>query len=133
MGCPNSLNAGGALLQGSGVASLLGDTFVLAGSSMPNSSALYFQGTARTAGGAGILFGDGLRCVAGSVVRLGTQMNAGGTSQYPEPTELPVHQKGLISAPGVRYYQCWYRNANPTFCTPATFNLTNGTQVTWIL
>jgi hypothetical protein len=132
-GCPNSIDASGALLQGSGVASLTGDTFVLAGSGMPDSSALYFQGTARAAGGAGILFGDGLRCVAGTVVRLGTQTNAGGASQYPEPADLPVHVKGMIGAPGVRHYQCWYRNANPTFCTPATFNLSNGMQVTWIL
>jgi hypothetical protein len=31
----------------------------------------------------------------------------------------------------VRVYQCWYRNADPVFCTVATFNLTNAVQVTW--
>ena len=34
---------------------------------------------------------------------------------------LPVSQRGLVPAGGgIRTYQCWYRNANPTFCTPAT-------------
>jgi hypothetical protein len=27
-------------------------------------------------------------------------------------------------------YQLWYRNA-AAFCTPSTFNLTNGLDVTW--
>jgi hypothetical protein len=30
----------------------------------------------------------------------------------------------------VRSYQAWYRNA-AAFCTPSTFNLTNGYSVTW--
>jgi len=46
------------------------------GSQMTNSSALYFQGTTQMAGGAGIAFGDGLRCAGGSIVRLGTKTNA---------------------------------------------------------
>jgi hypothetical protein len=76
------------------------------------------------------VFGDGLRCVGGTVVRLGTQSNVGGTSQYPAAGELPVSVRGLVSAPGVRTYQVWYRNAT-AFCTAATFNLTNGVSVTW--
>jgi hypothetical protein len=32
----------------------------------------------------------------------------------------------------IRTYQCWYRNADPLFCTASTFNLTNGVEVTWI-
>lgn len=53
------------------------------GAQMPNSSALYIQGTSQQAGGAGILFGDGLRCVGGAVVRLSTESNVAGASQYP--------------------------------------------------
>jgi hypothetical protein len=41
-----------------------------------------------------------------------------------------VSVKGLVTAPGVRDYQCWYRNA-AAFCTPSTFNLTNGLEITW--
>src|SRR5204862_2760631 len=43
-GCLNSLGLGGRLVA-VGTASLAADTLVLAGSNMPNSSALYFQGT----------------------------------------------------------------------------------------
>jgi hypothetical protein len=97
---------------------------------MPNSSALYFQGTSQTAGGAGSVFGDGLRCAGGTVVRLGTKSNLAGTSTYPVGADPDVSVRGGDSAGDVRTYQCWYRNAAP-YCTPSTFNLTNGVQVTW--
>src|SRR5207344_3206479 len=74
-GCASSVNASGANLAGSGTASIAADTFVLTGTGMPNGSALYFQGTARVAAGAGAVFGDGLRCAGGTVIRLGTKTN----------------------------------------------------------
>lgn len=129
-GCANSVNANGARLTASGAPSLANDTIVLAAEGMPNSSALYFQGTARTAGGIGTPFGDGLRCVGGSVVRLATQSNALNASSYPKIGDPSVSVRGNIAAPGVRTYQVWYRNA-ADFCTPATFNLTNGVQLVW--
>ena len=98
---------------------------------MPSSSALYFQGTLRIAGGAGVAFGDGLRCVAGSIIRLGTKTNVGGVSQYPAGADALISVKGMNAAGNVRDYQCWYRNADPTFCTLSTFNLTNGVETTW--
>jgi hypothetical protein len=132
-GCANSLNAQGAHIGGSGIASIGNDTFLLQGSGMPNSSALYFQGTTQQGGGAGSVFGDGLRCAAGSVIRLGTKTNASGASQYPDVGDVRISIKGLNAAGNVRFYQCWYRNADPTFCVvAATFNLTNGVGVTWV-
>ena len=62
---------------------------------------------------------------------LGTKTNSGGASQYPVAGDQSVSVRGLDSAGDVRTYQCWYRNSDPTFCTSATFNLTNGAQVTW--
>jgi hypothetical protein len=129
-GCASSVSTSGALLAGAGQASLASDSVVLSGSGMPDSSALYFQGTLRQAGGAGAAFGDGLRCAGGTIVRLGTQINAGGTSQYPAAGDAPVSTKGLITGPGVRTYQVWYRNA-AAFCTSSTFNLSNGVETTW--
>ncbi len=131
-GCPNSLNASGANLAGSGVASISCDTYLLSGSGMPNSSALYFQGTGTVALGAGVTFGDGLRCAGGVVTRLGTKVNSAGASQYPATGDLSVAVRGLVTAPGTRTYQIWYRNADPSFCTPDTFNLSNGVEVTWV-
>jgi hypothetical protein len=129
-GCASSVNAAGAHLAGSGAASVGNDTFVLSGSGMPNSSALYFQGTLQIAGGAGVTFGDGLRCVGGTIVRLGTKTNASGASAYPAAGDASISVKGANSAGAVRDYQCWYRNA-AAFCTASTFNLTNAVQVTW--
>jgi hypothetical protein len=127
-GCANSINASGGNLAGSGIASLSADSFTLNGAGMPNSSALYFQGTTQTA----VAFGDGLRCAAGSVVRLGAKFNTGGTSQYPAAGDASISVRAGITAPGSLYYQCWYRNADPAFCTAAVFNLSNGVAVTWV-
>ena len=124
-GCLNSLGSGG-LLASTGVASIAADTAVLAGSGMPNSNALFFQGSTQIASP----FGDGLRCVGGTVVRLGTKLNAAGASQYPAAGDLAVSVRGQVTLPGVRNYQVWYRNA-AAFCTAATFNLTNGYTITW--
>ncbi len=129
-GCASSVNANGGHLQATGSALLTGDTLVLAGTGMPNSSALYFQGTLQQNGGMGIAFGDGLRCAAGAIVRLGTKNNTAGGSQYPEVGDPSISVRGLVTTPGTRTYQCWYRNA-AAFCTPSTFNLTNGWEVTW--
>jgi hypothetical protein len=117
---------------GSGHASLSSDTFFLSGSEMPNSSALYFQGTTQQSAGAGSVFGDGLRCAAGSIVRLGAHQNSNGASHHPDPGGVTISVKGGITSPGTRTYQVWYRNAAP-YCTPSTFNLTNGVEVAWTM
>ncbi len=131
-GCANSVNVNGGNLNAVGSASVGTDGFTLLGTGMPSSSALYFQGTLQSAGGAGVIFGDGLRCAAGTVIRLGTKTNVAGMSQYPVAGDLSISVKGLNAPGDMRTYQCWYRNADPVFCTPSTFNLTNGVGVTWI-
>ncbi len=129
-GCASSVSATGARLQATGNPSLSADTVILGGSGMPNSSALYFQGTTQQSGGLGSAFGDGLRCAAGAIVRLGTKTNVGGTSSYPVGGDLSVSVRGAIGAPGTRTYQIWYRNA-AAFCTADTFNLSNGFSIVW--
>ena len=98
----------------------------------PNSTCLYFQGSAKQSSGLGATFGDGLRCAAGTVIRLGTKTNSvSGTSSYPSGADVPVSVKGNLSIlGGTRYYQCWYRNA-ALYCTTATFNVSNGYQIDW--
>jgi len=128
-GCLSSLGVG-AVLVSSGIPSVSADTLVLTGNQMPNSSALYFQGTTKQSGGAGSLFGDGLRCIAGTTIRLGTKTNVVGTSQYPVGGDPSVSVRGACTPGALRHYQVWYRNA-AAFCTASTFNLTNGLSVTW--
>ena len=129
-GCLNSLGIGGKLVA-LGVASVSADSIVLTGSSMPDSSALYFQGESAVAGGLGTVFGDGLRCAGSPVVRLGTKVNVTGTSSYPVAGDLSISVKGAVPPGAMRYYQVRYRD-NPAFCTVEMFNQTNGVQVTWI-
>ena len=128
-GCLNSLGTAGTL-RGSGAASIAGDSFRLDGLGMANSSALYFQGTTRAGAGLGTVFGDGLRCAAGSVIRLGTKTNVAGASSFPAAGDPSVSVRGAVRAGATRTYQGWYRNA-AAFCAAETFNLTNGLSVVW--
>jgi len=128
-GCTNSLALAGRLTALGG-ASIAADTLVLSASGMPNSSALYFQGTSQQNGGAGSIFGDGLRCTAGSVVRLGVRANSANSSSLPSGGSPPLSIAGGIGAPTTAHYQVWYRNS-AAFCSASTFNLTNGLSVAW--
>lgn len=124
-GCRNSLGLGGKLTS-SGTASIAADSFVLTGAQMPDSTALFIQGSVL----ANAVFGDGLRCAGGTVVRLGQKTNFAGTSSYPVASDLGVAVKGACSAGDARIYQTRYRNA-AAYCTVGTFNLTNALRVVW--
>ncbi len=129
-GCENSASTGGALLRGSGIPQVSNDFFELRVEGMPASTTcLFYQGTSVTTPAAP--FGDGLRCVAGTVIRLATKVASGGAARYPTSSEVDISVRGQIPlAGGTRHYQAWYRNAAP-FCTASTFNLSNGISVDW--
>ncbi len=131
-GCANSANASGGALDFAGTASIAVDTFTLTSSGAPmDSPVLFYQGTAQVAGGLGTTFGDGLSCVGGTQVRIGSVTSAAGIAVYPGAGNPSISVKGGCSAGDVRYYQVIYRDA-ASFCTSATFNLTNGVAVTWL-
>jgi hypothetical protein len=127
----NSVGLPGAL-DSAGTPSLSGDTMQLFFSGMPDGTpALYFQGTLQASGGVGVAFGDGLLCVGGSIVRLGVKFSVGGWSQFPDVGDPALSSAGLVTGPGTRDYQAWYRDA-AAFCTPANYNLSNGRQWVWL-
>jgi len=131
-GCSNSTGTAGRIAA-VGIADVTADTVVLQGSGMPpNSTCLYFQGSAKQSSGNGAPFGDGLRCASGSIIRLGTKTNSGtGTSTYPGAGDPSVSVRGFVPAVGGSdYYQVWYRNS-AAYCTASTFNLTNGYELYW--
>jgi hypothetical protein len=131
-GCASSFDPNGARLSAHGLPDVTDDTLVLAGSATSNSIVTYFQGTTRQNGGAGSVFGDGLRCAGGAIIRLGSVQAIGGQSHYPDVGQLAVSVRGAVPPGGGvrRTYQVWYRNA-ASFCTSSTFNLSNGLEVTW--
>jgi hypothetical protein len=138
-GCGNTPDAFGSSivavsgwLRAEGRSSLSNDTALLRASGMPpNSSALFFQGTQRQNGGAGVVFGDGLRCAGGIVTRLATKaVNGAGNAIFPDVGDPTLSVKGQVTAPSVRAYQTWFRVA-ANYCSPSTFNLTNGWELQW--
>ncbi len=129
-GCLNSLGTGG-FLRADGAPSVAHDSLSLQGVQMPNATALYLQGTLQAGAGLGTVLGDGLLCVDGALVRLGSSVNVFGASQYPASGQASVSVRGGASAGTSYAYQVWYRNA-ASFCTSSTFNLSNGVLVTWI-
>jgi hypothetical protein len=129
-GCPNSTNPAGANLAASGSACLSTDTLVLMGSGMPLKSCFYYQGARMQNGGAGLAFGDGLRCAGGVPVLIGYKFNSAGASSYPGPFDPLISTVGGVMGPGTRTYQITYQDT-AAFCTPAQFNHTNGVSVTW--
>jgi len=132
-GCDNSFGHGGARLDVLGSASLANDTLTLDVEGLgPTAPALFFQGTALQSAGLGAAFGDGLRCAAGAVIRLGSRDASGGAAQFGSATgDVPISVRGQIPAPGTtRVYQVWYRNS-AAFCTASTSNLSNGFEVRW--
>jgi hypothetical protein len=130
-GCASSIDPNGALLTASGTPLTSLDTMTLSAAGLSSSVVLFFQGTQQASGGQGSVFGDGLRCAGGSIVRLHSVQASGGVAQFPGPSDPQLHVAGQVPlGGGVRTYQVWYRNA-AAFCTPSTFNLTNGLQIAW--
>ncbi len=132
-GCENSFGTGGGRLDAVGVARLSNDTLLLSASSLPPSTtALFFQGTTIVGGGSGVVFGDGLRCCGGTVVRLGLHSTVNGACSVGAPAgDDPLSLSTGLTGEGARYYQAWYRN-QASFCTGSLYNLTNALRVTWI-
>jgi hypothetical protein len=131
-GCGNSVHAIGALLSSGGTASVGADTLVFMASLTAGGPGLFFQGSNVASIATGIGFGDGLLCVGGSLVRMAVKFPVGGQLIFPSAGDPAVHVAGsVLTTPGVRYYQTWYRDA-AAFCSASTFNLTNGVRVTWL-
>ena len=140
-GCANSVNAAGASLMPSGA--INPDTILLSASGMPpTASAVFLQGSVDVSQGTpwgGIVFGDGNRCVGGSLKRLAIKSSVSGATQYPEVGDPSISTRSAalgdpLSSGKIRYYQTWYRDSNPGFCSVPVgngWNVTSGAIVVW--
>ncbi len=129
-GCANGLG-NGALLTGSGSASLSDDDLVLTTSQLTPGSGLYFQGNNAVNGGDGNPFGAGPRCAGGSVRRIEvTFANTG--NDLTTSTSVSIATQGDVSVGQTRHYQYWYRDSLGSPCSSG-FNLSNAYEVTWTL
>lgn len=131
-GCMNSRNYGGTLVS-VGNASVSADTLRLFAAHMPGGSTCLFLQATQDGGGTGVLWGDGLLCLGGDFVRLGTRTvdNQSHAVMGFETGTLPLSIRGQIPpAGGTYHYQARYRNSAP-FCSRATFNTTAGLRIDW--
>ncbi|MBK7877585.1 MAG: hypothetical protein IPJ77_17995 [Planctomycetes bacterium] len=129
-GCASNANANGGELIA--VGRTRPDGVVLHATGLPASTGvLFLAGDARVAGGA--VFGDGVRCIDGSIVRLALRTTAAGAAEFPSVGDpLLSVRSGTTSGSGVvAYYQAWYRSTAALFCPPATSNVTNGVRIRW--
>jgi hypothetical protein len=132
-GCGNSTGAGGTLTA-SGDPSLSNDTLVLeADGLVAGQPCLFFSGANRVNGGAGITFGDGLRCAGYEAVRI--QVTTADPSGSVD-TSVEVSTNGqayghTIESGETVNYQCWYRDQVAVSPCGNSFNTTNGYAILW--
>ncbi len=123
-GCANSSGTG-ALARAFGSASVSLDNLVFSVSQLPNGKpTLLFQGSLST-GGAPL--GDGLKCVAGSIRRLGVVASSADGSASFGPG---LASRGQWAAGQTRNFQVWYRDPNGP-CSSG-HNLSSAVAVTFV-
>jgi hypothetical protein len=139
-GCNNFAGGGtgGAIMAGSGTASIAADTLgfqITAG--VGSNVTVLFQGTTNSVN---TRSGAGVRCVGGTLKRLYKGNQAAGAINFPN-NGVPVHLQSIakgftITAPVTLFYYCAYRNsaANGQPGCPGLnfgFNTTNAGSVAW--
>ena len=136
-GCANSANPAGSILSASGDTGVTGDSVALTASGETgNVTSVFLQGSTSLAP---VLYGDGLRCIGGTLKRLYFKTASAGVVRAPLGGDVRITTRSAALGdpilPGyVRYYQVYYRDSNPTFCpTPlgSTFNISNGLVIVW--
>jgi len=140
-GCGNTDYPDGSNLAATGIPSLSNDTLVLIVTQQhPSSLSLFVQGDALVGP---LNYGDGLRCIGGHLKRIFRIKNwhnsdAAAPSVYsipPAPATVSGQSAALgdpLSPGDARYYQVYFRDPDPSFCPPNTFNVTNAISVQWL-
>jgi hypothetical protein len=135
-GCANSQNTAGASLSVSGTTSP--DTLVLTSSGeLASAFSILLQGNVDLANPT--TFGDGLRCVGGSLKRLYSAGAIGGVVAFPPSGALTISaQSAALGDPilvgSARSYQVYYRDPSATFCPSPpgnTWNVGSAQRVIW--
>ena len=121
----------GGFLDATGDASIANPDVILTATNVENNFGVFFGAANQTNGGNGNVFGDGLRCAGGGLVRLIPPTQAmNNTISTPVPVET-LDQPGGAVAGNTRRYQYWFRT--PMGPCGTIFNLTNGYEIAWTL
>ena len=138
-GCDNSAATGGAILSAAGGTFVSSDSLRFTAQGEPDGMlSVLVQGTSLAR--AGIVYGQGVRCTAGNLLRLFTRTSIGGGVTLPEfaagdatVTERSKSLGSPIAAGERRPYLVFYRDPTVSGGCPATstFNATPTGIVTW--
>jgi hypothetical protein len=140
-GCNNSAGTGGAFLTASGIAYLSMDSLVFTTYAEKSSAlSIVLQGSALLS--SGVVYGQGVRCVGGTLKRLFTKSASAGSITAPnfgggDPTvsARSAAQGDTIQPGQSRWYLVYYRDPIVSGGCPAssTFNATPTGEVSWML
>ena len=138
-GCDNSAATGGASLSASGGTYVSSDSLVFTTTGeKPTATSVLLQGT--TAVSSGAVYGQGVRCVGGTLKRLFTKTASGGSITAPnfgagDPTvsARSAAKGNPIAAGQSRWYLVFYRDPVVLGGCPAssTFNSTQTGRIAW--
>lgn len=135
-GCNNSEATGGAILSAAADPNL-GTTVLTTGHLLDHATCIFLQGSALLS--QPTVFGDGLRCIGGNLLRLYVGHASNGTASAPGVGEPSIMDRSAelgdpFTFGMTRYYQTYYRDSNPTYCpTPQgdTWNISSALYITW--
>ena len=128
-GCENSAGTGGARMEGVGNPGN-DDVLLVSSGELASVLTLFLQGDVNNPNG--VVFGDGVRCVAGTLKRMYARPASGGVAMAPGPGDPSITARStelgdpLVPLSGkIRYYQARYRDPNPAFCAAPVGNAWN--------
>jgi hypothetical protein len=134
-GCQNSASTGGAMLAAAGTTSP--DTVVLTSSGeLANVPSIFLQGHAAIPP---TPFGDGLRCIGGTLERLYVKYANSGSASAPQSGDASITARSAalgdpIALGSMRYYQVCYRDPALGFCAPPagnSWNVGSAVGISW--
>ncbi len=123
----------GARLYALGGPFVSNDTLTLVATNIPQHGfAAFFEGSGPVSPTSGVAFGDGLLCLSGPFQIRALRQSATDVVSFGYLPGEPLLSvvSGVPAGGDVRHYQVWYRSAE-SFCTSATFNLSNAATVIW--
>ncbi len=128
-GCANSRAVAGARLDACRT-STAAQIELLSSGTPPNSLVFFVASTTLASGG--LQLGDGVHCIGGALLRLRAHTAVNGVALLGPSAGDPTLATLSSATPGSTfYYQAFYRDVNPTFCSSATMNATNAQRVDW--
>lgn len=118
----NSVSGSGSSISASGSNSIAAADLTLEASNAPSQPGIFYFGPDQV----NIPFGNGFRCVGGTVTRMPVIFGSGGVFSY--TVDFGTFG-GVIGGLGTANFQCWYRD-------PAGggmfFNLSDGLEITFV-